>query len=103
VDSYFDGDPKERLTVLACGNAAGIMLRPLILYDGKVNLVSRLDGTHDQCLIATNASGYMDNVLFTAYIKEELIPRMTAMKVSDHEPDSWFSRSLFFKQTINKN
>ncbi len=81
VDSYFDGDEKERLTVLACGNAAGLMLRPLILYDGKVDLLSRLDGTNDRCWVGTNSSGYMDNDLFTAYFKHEVIPNMTAYEV----------------------
>ena len=80
VQSFFDGDEKECITVLACGNAAGRMLRPLILYDGKLHATSRFD-EDKRCWIGVNGSGYMDCAVFTAYVKNELIPSMTAKKV----------------------
>lgn len=81
VESFFDGDEKECITLLACGNAAGHMLRPLILYNGKVHMMSRFEGTGDRCWIGVNASGYMDCEVFTEYVKKELLPSMTARKV----------------------
>ena len=89
VTSYIDGDSKERLTVLAAGNAAGLMLPPLILYDGKRQLMDRLDSTNDECAVAVNASGWMDDCHFTAYVEQFLLPRMTAPKVLDLLID-WF-------------
>lgn len=40
VTSYMDGSDRDLVTVLACGNAAGVMLRPLILFDGVVHIGS---------------------------------------------------------------
>jgi hypothetical protein len=82
VRSYYDGRAKESLTLLVCGNASGIMSRPFILYDGKVNLRSRLEGTHDQIVTGTNRSGYMDTSMFTLYVLQELIPKIEGQKVS---------------------
>ena len=82
VTSYIDADPKERLTVLAAGNAAGFMLPPLVLFDGKVQLLDRLDGTDDKCVVGVNASGWMDCPNFTAYVREFLLPNMTTHKVN---------------------
>ncbi|XP_055344557.1 uncharacterized protein LOC129592525 [Paramacrobiotus metropolitanus] len=80
VLSYYDGNDRELITVLAGGNAAGEILRPLILFDGKVVLASRFEGTDDKCYIGFNSSGVMDNSTFTSYIREEVIPKMTAAK-----------------------
>ncbi|XP_055356532.1 uncharacterized protein LOC129601694 [Paramacrobiotus metropolitanus] len=80
VLSYYDGNDRELITVLAGGNAAGEILRPLILFDGKVFLASRFDGTDDRCHMGFNSSGVMDNSTFTSYIREEVIPKMTAAK-----------------------
>ena len=81
VESTTDFDEKEHLTVLAGGNAAGFMLRPFILFDGKVQLASRFEGTEDKVWIGVNNSGYIDNPNFTAFVVNELIPAMTADKV----------------------
>ena len=87
VDSYFDGDEKECVTVLPCGNAAGSVLRSLILYDGKVHLSDRFEGTRidgeDKAFIGVNNSGYMDEKVFTEYVKKELLPNMVAERVSE--------------------
>ena len=82
VESSTEYDPKERLTVLVGGNAAGLLLRALILFDGKVQLSSRFEGTEDRCWIGVNPSGWMKNQNFTSYVVNELIPAMTADKVS---------------------
>lgn len=81
VEAYLDGDPKERLTVLAGGRADGFAFRPLILYDGKVNLMSRFEGTDDGCWISTNPSGWMDPDIFAEYVREEILPNLNAEKV----------------------
>ena len=47
VTRYIDADPTERLRVLAAGNAASFMLPPLTFFDGKVQLLDRLDRTDD--------------------------------------------------------
>ena len=80
MESSTEYDPKERLTVLVGGNAAGLLLRALILFDGKVQLSSRFEGTEDRCWIGVNPSGWMDNPNFTSYVVSELIPAMTADK-----------------------
>ena len=88
VYSHHDGDIKERMTVLACGNAAGVMLRPFVLYDGKVQLLSRLKGNREQVFcVGINRSGWMDNRNFTSYCVKELFAAMTSEKVSDRLTD----------------
>ncbi|XP_055357049.1 uncharacterized protein LOC129602107 [Paramacrobiotus metropolitanus] len=82
VLSYFDGNDRELITVLAGGNAAGEILRTLILFDGKVFLTSHFHETSNRCHIGFNSSGVMDNATFTSYIREEVIPRMTAEKLT---------------------
>lgn len=87
VKSSYTGNPKESLTVLACGNAAGMMLRPFVLYDGKVQLNSKFEGTENKCLLGVNKSGWMDNPNFTSYIEEELIPVMTHIRYLELLPN----------------
>ena len=82
VESYFDGDEKASITLLACGNAAGRMSPPLVLFDGSMHMEWRWDGVEGRCWIGVNSSGYMDCEIFTKYVKEELIPKMTAKRVS---------------------
>ena len=81
VLSHHDGDTKERVTVLACENAAGKMLRPFIIYNGMSQISSRFSGPDDGRYSDVNKSGWMDNPSFTAYVREEVIPPMTAVKV----------------------
>lgn len=81
VLSSSDYDSKQLLTVLAGGNAAGLMCRPLVLYDGRLQISSRFDGTEDKVLIGVNRSGWMDNEYFAAFVREELLPKITADKV----------------------
>lgn len=82
VLSYTVGSERELITVLVCGGDVGFMLRTLILFDGKVQIVSRFDGTDDGCFIGVNDSGVMDNEIFKRYVDLEHIPNMTAVKVS---------------------
>lgn len=81
VTSHIDADPKERLTVLACGNAAGKMLDPFVLFDGMKQLGVWTEGTADKCCVGVNKSGWMDCIHFTNYVKHFLLPAMTAKKV----------------------
>ena len=81
LPSHSDGSDREQLIVLACGSASGKMLRPLILFDGKVLMGFRFNGTDDRCYIAVNSSGIMDCGKFADYIRTEVIPSMTAVKV----------------------
>ncbi|GAU87599.1 hypothetical protein RvY_00424 [Ramazzottius varieornatus] len=79
IPSQFDGNEKECVTILPCGNAAGVQLKLLALYAGKVHVQSRLDGTFDMIYHAVNSSGYMDQILFANYIKKEVLPAITEL------------------------
>ena len=83
IPSQFNGTEKECVTILPCGNAAGMQLRFVALYAGKVHLRIRLDNTHNLCYHAVNSSGYMDEVHFATYVQQEVFPAMTELKVSD--------------------
>ena len=72
---------KKNATLLACGNAGGKMLRPLVIFNGIMHIDSRWENTEERCWIGVNLSGYMDCPLFTEYVKAELIPRMTVILV----------------------
>ena len=45
VKSYVEGSTRDQITVLFCGNAAGKMFVPLVLYDGVMLLESMVRGT----------------------------------------------------------
>ena len=83
IPSQFNGTEKECVTILPCGNAAGMQLRFVALYAGKVHLRSRVDKTHNLCYQAVNSSGYMDEVHFATCVQQEVFPAMTELKVSD--------------------
>ena len=69
IFSQFNGNEKECVTILPCGNAAGVQLKLLALYAGKVHLRSRLDDTENLCYHAVNSSGHMDQLHFANYLK----------------------------------
>ncbi|GAU92488.1 hypothetical protein RvY_04564 [Ramazzottius varieornatus] len=77
IASQYDGTEKELVTILPCGNAAGVQLRFMALFSGKLHVQSRLDDTHNLCYQAVNASGYMDQLLFANYVKAEVFPAIT--------------------------
>ena len=83
VTSQFNGTDKECVTILPCGNAAGQQLKLLALYAGKLHLQSRLEDTRNLCYHSVNTSGYMDEIHFANYVKQEVFPAMTENKVSD--------------------
>lgn len=58
--------------MLGCDTAAGMMLLPLILYEGKVQLLSWFKNTEDHSWIAVSQSGVMDSPTFAAYMKKSL-------------------------------
>ena len=47
IPSQYDGCDKEVVTILPCGNAAGVQLKFMALYSGKVHVQSRLDSTNN--------------------------------------------------------
>ncbi|GAU96001.1 hypothetical protein RvY_07511 [Ramazzottius varieornatus] len=78
--AHTEGTTRDQVTVLFCGDATGRMLRPLVLYDGKVQLESMHRGTDDKLYVAVNDSGTMDADVLTDYFRKEVIPNMTAQK-----------------------
>ncbi|GAU91743.1 hypothetical protein RvY_03942 [Ramazzottius varieornatus] len=62
------------------GNAAGRMLRPLILYKGKIHIESHFRDTHDTCYIGTNSSGVMDTEVLTDFLGNEFLSSSTCPK-----------------------
>ncbi|GAU91282.1 hypothetical protein RvY_03568 [Ramazzottius varieornatus] len=80
LPSQFDGTEKESVTILPCGNAVGIQLKFMALYSGKVHVLSRLQDTHGPCYHVVNSSGYMGQVHFASYVKEEVFPARTELK-----------------------
>ena len=83
VTSQFNGNEKECVTILPCGNAAGQQLKLLALYSGKLHLQSRLIDTRNLCYHSVNNSGYMDEIHFANYVKQEVFPAMTENKVNE--------------------
>ena len=82
IYSQFDGTEKELVTILPCGNAAGLQLPFMALFSGKRHVRSRLDDTDGWCYQGVNESGTMDQLHFANYIKMVVFPAMTKMKVS---------------------
>ncbi|GAV01471.1 hypothetical protein RvY_12179 [Ramazzottius varieornatus] len=59
------------------GNAAGKMLRPLILYKGKMHIGSHFRDTPDACYVGTNSSGVMDTDVLTEFLEKEFLTSTT--------------------------
>ena len=57
------------------------MIRPLILFNGKVYLSSWFDGIGEDVVIRLNGSGIMDELNLMEYMKNQVIPTMVAKKV----------------------
>ncbi|GAV06360.1 hypothetical protein RvY_16369 [Ramazzottius varieornatus] len=97
ITGYVKGSASDRdnMTLLAMGNASGKMLRPLILYSGKLHIESHFDETDDQCFLSTNASGVMDTFVLTDYLEKEWLPSLT----SDRTPFS----SDVLRATVDPN
>ena len=74
VESFGTGSDREHITTLFGGFASGRTLRPVVLYDGKMHIRSRFDGTFDDVLIGVNNSGVMDNKTMVEYFRKELLP-----------------------------
>ena len=80
VKSMSEGTTRDQLSVLFCGDATGQMLRPRVLYDGKLHLQSMHDGTEDRIHVAVNESGMMDPFVFKKYFEEGLFLNLSVKK-----------------------
>ncbi|GAV05115.1 hypothetical protein RvY_15291 [Ramazzottius varieornatus] len=76
---------RENISLLAMGNAAGMMLRPLILYRGKMHTESHFRDTHDACYVGTNSSGVMDTDVLTEFLEKEFLSSIRCPKPLDKE------------------
>ncbi|GAV09127.1 hypothetical protein RvY_18721 [Ramazzottius varieornatus] len=95
IYSQFDGTEKELVTILPCGDAAGLQLPFMTLFSGKRHVRSRPDGTSGHCYQGVNDSGSMDQLHFANYVKLTVFPAMTKMKVTkdillSHLVKLWF-------------
>ena len=73
---------RDNISLLAVGNAAGRMLRPLILYKGKTHIASHFQDTNNACWLSTNSSGFMDAQVLQEYLEKEFLPALTSPKVT---------------------
>ncbi|GAV08482.1 hypothetical protein RvY_18165 [Ramazzottius varieornatus] len=95
IYSQFDGTEKELVTILPCGNAAGLQLPFMALFSGKRRVRSRLDGTIGHSYQVVNDSGTMDQLHFANHRKLVVFPAMTKLKVTkdnllSHLVKLWF-------------
>ncbi|GAU93903.1 hypothetical protein RvY_05766 [Ramazzottius varieornatus] len=97
IYSQFDGTEKELVTILPCGNAAGLQLPFMALFSGKLHVRSRLDGTGGHCYQGVNASGTMDQLHFANYLKMVVFPAMTKTKTVLRNTLSTRARISYFE------
>ncbi|MEW8544190.1 MAG: hypothetical protein AB2693_11710, partial [Candidatus Thiodiazotropha sp.] len=69
----FTSSDKTQITVLACMNATGYYLKPLIVYPGERFSYNPLEGFPDAVLGRT-VSGWMDKDLFATWLKDVFLP-----------------------------
>ena len=69
----FTSSDKTQLTVLACMNATGYYIKPLIVYPGERFNYNPLEGFPDAVLGRT-VSGWMDKALFATWLKDVFLP-----------------------------
>ena len=67
---------REQITVLVAGFASGEVVKPLVLYHGKLIMEKWFDGTSNGIHIDRNVSGFMDLHLFFSYVQNVVLPYM---------------------------
>ena len=72
----FTSSDKTQITVLACMNANGYYLKPLIVYPGSRFSYNPLEGFPEAILGRTD-SGWMDKELFATWLKDVFLPGVT--------------------------
>ncbi|GAU92628.1 hypothetical protein RvY_04683 [Ramazzottius varieornatus] len=82
VPAYVKGSEtdRENMTLLALGNSARKMLRPLILYKGKMHIESHFADTNDESFLSTNSSGVMNPFVLHDYLEKEWSTSITTHK-----------------------
>ena len=70
------GNTREQITVLVAGFASGEVVKPLVLYDGKLIMEKWFDGTSIGIHIDRNVSGFMDSHFFFSYVQKVVLPYM---------------------------
>ena len=80
VTTYAEGSDRQQVSVLAGGNAAGRMLRPLVLFSGVCHLASRIVRTENECYVGVNSSGVMDCNVWNEYFSKEVLPALATSK-----------------------
>ncbi|GAU91916.1 hypothetical protein RvY_04082 [Ramazzottius varieornatus] len=75
IYSQYDGTEKELVTILPCGNAAGIQLPFMALFSRKRHVRSRLDDTGGHCyqgnvIFVDEHFSHINNFTLMKYIKE---------------------------------
>ena len=76
--------------MLCCGNAAGEVLKPLILYDSKTFHEQWFEDTYDDVEISHDASGTMDEAILFTYVEKIIWPHILQRqnaKVNQHLDD----------------
>ena len=61
---------RENISLLAVGNAAGRVFRPLVVYKGKTHIASHFKDTNNGCYMSTNSSGFMDAEILQEYLEK---------------------------------
>ena len=101
--TYAEGSDREQVSVLGGGNAAGYMLRPLVLFSGVCHLASCIVGTENRCYVGVNSSGIMDYNVWKEYFSKDVLPALTAWNVRSYlliVDLMCAQRQLFFQNVV---
>ncbi|XP_060602779.1 uncharacterized protein LOC132755864 [Ruditapes philippinarum] len=71
----FTSSDKTQITVLACMNAAGLYLRPLIVYAGQ-RLTYNPPEEFPEAILGRTDTGWMDSDLFYTWLKDVFAPAL---------------------------
>ena len=105
VIAYYKNSESDRdnISLLAVGNAAGRMLRPLTLYKGKTHIASHFEDTNNACWLSTNSSGFMDVQVLQEYLEKEFLPSLTSSKVTARHSTVFVARLTIVKCLLLQN
>ena len=71
----FTSSDKTQVTVLACMNAAGLYLRPYVIFPGQRFTYNPLQG-FPEAILGHSASGWMESELFLTWLKDVFSPAL---------------------------
>ncbi|PIK38131.1 hypothetical protein BSL78_25043, partial [Apostichopus japonicus] len=77
----FSNSDKHQITVLACMNAAGFYIEPMLIFPNTRFRYNPLDGAPDTWCVGRSGNGWMNSEVFYEWIANHFVPEVQQKKI----------------------